>query len=116
MLGNGLTYSGLQIGPISSGAGPARTSNGSSFTTDATGTSSSSVSLQVGDPSAGTLAFSLYNSATGAATEQTVSSSGTGTATLSLNNLPAGEYFVGVSPASLSAVTGYQLVFDPPTQ
>ena len=73
------------------------------------------MSLQESDPSAGTLEFSLYSSATGAATEQTVSSSGTGAATLSLNNLPAGEYFVSVAPASLSAVTGYQLVFDSPS-
>ena len=108
-----MVYDGLQIGPLESGADAGSGQQWFRFTTDGPGTSSSSVTLQVSDPSAGTLTFSLYTDPTQAASEQAVSTSGT--VALSLNNLPAGQYFVSVAPDSLTQITGYQLRFDSPS-
>jgi Leishmanolysin/Bacterial pre-peptidase C-terminal domain len=81
------------------------------FTTSATGTSSSTVSLSFLN-SQGNLQLALYNSSG----VQVASSLGTGNSeSVSLNGLAAGTYYVDVFGASGATNPNYSLTINPPT-
>ena len=81
------------------------------FTTSATGTSSSTVSLSFLN-SQGNLQLALYN----ASGVQLALSSGTGNSeSVSLNGLAAGTYYVDVFGASGATNPNYSLTINPPT-
>ena len=108
VLGDGLVYSGLQIGPASTAApvdlNTAMTGDSDQqwfrFTTVGQGTSNSSVTL-TSDASAGTLTFTLdsLDPTTGQTTQIAAATTSQGSAALSLNDLRPASISWSCSPA-----------------